>query len=498
MTSSPNYILAIDQSTSGTKAILFNRRGKLVNRKTIAHQQFYPQAGFVEHNPLEIFENTCNAVSQLLADQQLTENEIAGIAITNQRETALIWNKTTGLPVANAAVWQCQRGAQLCADLKSKGYEDLIRSKTGLLIDPYFSASKLSWIMQHTPGLKAQAERGELLLGTMDCWLLWKLSGGKVHATDHSNACRTMLFNIHTLDWDEELIALFGLNRNMFPKICFSDEIAGYNEAGVLFKTPKPIAGLIGDSHGALFGQTCFKPGMAKATYGTGSSIMMNIGTQPLNAPPGLVTSVGYGSGKQIFYVFEGNIHCTGDTLNWLKNDVGLIEHASETEALANSVADNNGVYFVPAFVGLGAPYWDNQARACLSGMGRNTTKAHIVRAALESIAFQVNDLISLMEENGGIPLKELRVDGGPTRNCFLMQFQSDLLQQDVSPSEIEEASALGSAYMAGLAFGFWKNPEELVQLRVIGKSFQAKQNKTEVDELVSGWKKAVARARLN
>lgn len=498
MTALPNYILSIDQSTSGTKAILFDRQGKLVNRKTIAHQQFYPQAGFVEHDPVEIFENTCEAVQQVIRDQQLTEADIAGLAITNQRETALIWNKTTGLPIANAAVWQCQRGAQRCAELKSKGYEDLIRSKTGLLIDPYFSASKLSWLMQHTPGLKEQAERGELLLGTMDSWLLWKLSGGKVHATDHSNACRTMLFNIHTLDWDDELIALFGLNRNMFPEVRFSDEVAGYTEAGILFETAKPIAGLIGDSHGALFGQACFKAGMAKATYGTGSSIMMNIGTQPLNAPPGLVTSVGYGCGKQIHYVYEGNIHCTGDTLNWLKNDVGLINHASETEALANSVADNNGVYFVPAFVGLGAPYWDNQARACLSGMGRNTTKAHIVRAALESIAFQVNDLISLMEENGGIQLKELRVDGGPTRNNFLMQFQSDLLQEEVSPSEIEEASALGSAYMAGLAFGFWKNLDELEQLRVAGKSYQAKQNKNEVTALVIGWRKAVERARLN
>lgn len=477
---------------------MFDRQGKLVNRKTIAHQQFYPQAGFVEHDPVEIFDNTCEAVRQLMSEQQLSEPEIAGIAITNQRETALIWNKNTGLPVANAAVWQCQRGEQRCAELKSKGYEDLIRSKTGLLIDPYFSASKLSWLMQHTPGLKEQAERGELLLGTMDSWLLWKLSGGKLHATDHSNACRTMLFNIHTLDWDDELITLFGLNRNMFPEVRFSDEVAGYTQAGILFETAKPIAGLIGDSHGALFGQACFKAGMAKATYGTGSSIMMNIGTQPLNAPPGLVTSVGYGCGKQIHYVYEGNIHCTGDTLNWLKNDVGLINHASETEALANSVADNNGVYFVPAFVGLGAPYWDNRARACLSGMGRNTTKAHIVRAALESIAFQVNDLISLMEENGGIQLKELRVDGGPTRNGFLMQFQSDLLQQEVSPSEIEEASALGSAYMAGLAFGFWKNLDELEQLRVAGKSYQAKQNKNEVAALVTGWRKAVERARLN
>ncbi|MCW0481775.1 glycerol kinase GlpK [Gaoshiqia sediminis] len=492
------YILAIDQSTSATKAILFDKCGRLKQRTTIPHRQFYPHAGFVEHDPVEIFNNTCEAMRQVMTEQKVTEDELAGIAITNQRETALIWDKNTGLPVANAAVWQCQRGAQLCLELKTKGYEDLIRSKTGLLIDPYFSASKLSWIMQNTPGLKEQAKKGELLLGTMDSWLLWKLTGGKVHATDYSNACRTMLFNIHTLDWDNELIELFGLYRNMFPEVRFSDEVAGHTEPGILFHTQKPIAGLIGDSHGALFGQTCFKTGMAKATYGTGSSIMMNIGTKALDAPQGLVTSIGYSCGKQIHYVFEGNIHCTGDTLNWLKNEVGLISHASETESLANSVPDNNNVYFVPAFVGLGAPYWDNQARACLSGMGRNTTKAHIVRAALESIAFQVNDLISLMEEKGGIQLQELRVDGGPTRNKFLMQFQSDLLQQEVSPSEIEEASALGSAYMAGLAFGFWGNPDELEQLRVAGKTYQPKQNKDEIAGLVTGWQKAVERARLH
>jgi len=492
------YLLSIDQSTSGTKAILFDRSGNLVNRVTIEHQQYYPQPGFVEHDPMEIFENTCIAAKQVMEEKQMPEDKIAGVAITNQRETAMIWNKNTGLPVANAAVWQCQRGAKLCAELKENGHEKMIREKTGLIIDPYFSASKLSWIMKNTPGLTEQATNGELLLGTMDSWLLWKFTNGKVHATDHSNACRTMLFNIHTLDWDDELIELFGLNRNMFPEIRFSDDIFGYTADSILFSEPKPISGLIGDSHGALFGQNCFKTGMAKATYGTGSSIMMNIGTEALDSPAGLVTSIGYSCGEKVYYVFEGNIHCTGDTINWLKIDVGLINHASETEVLANSVADNNGVYFVPAFVGLGAPYWDNQARACLSGMSRSTNKAHIVRAALESIAFQVNDLISLMEEKGGIPLKELRVDGGPTKNKFLMQFQSDILQQEVSPSEIEEASALGSTYMAGLAFGFWKDLDELEKLRKSGQSYQAKMQKDEATQLVSGWNKAVERARLN
>ncbi|WP_372772651.1 glycerol kinase GlpK [Mangrovibacterium sp.] len=497
MEKSASYLLAIDQSTSGTKAILFSRNGKLINRITIPHKQYYPQNGFVEHDPLEIFGNTCQAVRQVTETQSISEEKIAGIAITNQRETAMIWNKTTGEPVANAAVWQCQRGTEMCRELKGKGLEEMIRSKTGLIIDPYFSASKLSWIMKNTPGLKELAAKGELLLGTMDSWLLWKLTDGKVHATDHSNASRTMLFNIHSMEWDQELIDLFGLNRNMFPEVRFSDDIFGHTTPNILFKQAKPISGLIGDSHGALFGQNCFKPGMAKATYGTGSSIMMNIGEKALTPPEGLVTSIGYSCKKQIHYVFEGNIHCTGDTLNWLKNDVGMIQQASETENLANSVSDNNGVYFVPAFVGLGAPYWDNQARACLSGMGRNTTKAHIVRAALESIAFQVNDLISLMENKGGIQLKELRVDGGPTRNKFLMQFQSDLLQQEVSPSEIEEASALGSAYMAGLAFGFWRDLQELKELRTAGKTYSPRMSATDVESLVKGWQKAVNRARL-
>jgi glycerol kinase len=352
-------------------------------------------------------------------------------------------------------------------------------------------------MMQHIEGLGEKAKKGELLLGTMDSWLLWKLTGGKVHATDYSNACRTMLFNIHNLQWDDELIELFGLNRNMFPEVRFSDEIFGYTDLSVLFDRKLPIAGLIGDSHAALFGQNCFSPGMAKATYGTGSSIMLNTGTKPLNAPEGLVTSIGYGQNKQIHYVFEGNIHCTGDTINWLKNEVQLIQDTSETEQLANSVADNNGVYLVPAFVGLGAPYWDNEARACLSGMPRNTTKAHIVRAALESISYQVKDLISLMEEKGGVALKELRADGGPTRNNFLMQFQADMLNRTVTCSNIEEVSALGSAFLAGLATGFWQNLDEIKSLREAGLTFQPKMEMEQNENLYEGWKKAVARARL-
>lgn len=491
------YIITIDQSTSATKVMLFNKSAELVHRVSILHQQFYPQPGFVEHNAMEIFNNVISGLKTLVSEAQVSESEIAGIGITNQRETTLIWDKTTGLPVANAAVWQCQRGAAVCKELLKTVWNQKIQKKTGLRIDPYFSASKLGWLMQNTAGLKEKAKKGDLMLGTMDSWLLYKLTGEKVHATDYSNACRTMLFNIHTLQWDNEIMDLFELDSSMFPEVKYSDEVFGYTNPSVVFENPIPISGLIGDSHGALFGQNCFTPGMAKSTYGTGSSMMMNIGEKPLDAPEGLVTSIGYGCDKMIQYVFEGNIHCTGDTLNWLKNEVQLISDAAETEPLANSVENNNGVYLVPAFVGLGAPYWDNEARACLSGMPRNTNKAHIVRAALESIAYQVKDLVSLMEEKGGIPLKELRVDGGPTRNRFLMQFQSDILNREVVCSDIEEISALGATFLAGLATGFWKNLDEISSLRKAGKVYHPKMEKETIDQLDSGWKKAVERTRL-
>jgi glycerol kinase len=491
------YILAIDQSTSATKVILFDGNANLVHRMSLAHQQYYPAEGFVEHDPEEIFENTMKGMAEILQLKGLKASDLAVVSITNQRETSLIWDKTTGKPIANAAVWQCQRGKEFCNSLNEKGFGPQIRQKTGLIIDPYFSASKLRWIINNVDGAKEKAQNGDLLLGTMDCWLLWKLTNGKVHATDFSNACRTMLFNINTLKWDDELISIFDLHPSMFPEVKFSDQIFGSTDVSVVFDQPVPVAGLLGDSHAALFGQNCFEPGMAKATYGTGSSIMMNIGTQPISAPEGLVTSIGYGRAGVIDYVFEGNIHCTGDTINWLVNDAELIKNASESEALANSVEDSNQVYFVPSFVGLGAPYWDNQARACISGMARNTKKAHIVRAALESIAYQVKDLIDLMVENASIPFREMRVDGGPTRNNFLMQFQSDMLRKEVVRSNIEEISALGSAFMAGLAVGFWKDLEEIKALRKVDKTFNPSMDSEEIEKLYLGWRLAVKRARL-
>ena len=492
-----NYILAIDQSTSASKVMLFDKKAGLVSRVSLPHQQYYPQPGFVEHDAEEIFVNVIKGMNHVVSESSVSVDDIAGIAITNQRETSLIWDKTTGKPIARAAVWQCQRGAPYCNQLKEEGRETLVREKTGMIIDPYFSASKLRWILKNTPGAEEKASNGHLLSGTMDCWLLWKLSGGKEHATDHSNACRTLLFNIKTLQWDEELIQMFGLQSNMFPEVKFSDKIFGYTDPSVVFGKPLPVAGLIGDSHAALFGQNCFMPGMAKATYGTGSSIMMNIGNAPLVAPTGLVTSVGYGMDSKIDYVFEGNIHCTGDTINWLKNELQLIGSASETEALATSVESSNGAYLVPAFVGLGAPYWDNSARASITGINRNTTKAHIVRAALESSAYQVKDLIDLMVKEGGIELKELRADGGPTRNNFLMQFQCDMLGREVVRSTIEEISALGATFLAGLAIGFWKNLEEIKTLYSSDHTFTPHKTPEETMKLYSGWKKAVEKTRL-
>ncbi len=492
-----DFIISVDQSTSATKAILFNKNGKIHSRSSISHQQFYPKPDWVEHDPEEIYRNTLKAIVQVMNDAGLKQADLAVLAITNQRETVVVWDKTTGKPVYNAVVWQCQRGADICKQLREQGYEPMIRSKTGLIIDPYFSASGVKWILDNVDGAMEKAHSGNLLLGTIDSWLVWKLTGGKVHATDHSNACRTMLFNIHTCNWDKDIANLLGIPLSMFPDVKFSDEIIGYTQPEEDFDLTIPIAGILGDSHAALFGQHCFKPGMGKATYGTGSSIMLNIGNKPLECPKGLVTSIGWGTNREIVYVFEGNIHCTGDTINWLVNDIGLLADAKSSEEIALSVTDNNGVYLVPAFVGLGAPYWNNVARAIITGMPRSTKKAHIVRAALEAIAYQVRDLVDLMTKDSGVNLIELRVDGGPTRNAFLMQFQADILNSSINRCDITEVSALGSAYMAGLATGVWKNPEEIKELRGQGEIFTGKMSEEQRNKLYNGWKRAVERSLL-
>jgi glycerol kinase len=487
-------ILAIDQSTSATKALLFNRSGRLVHRTDESHQQFYPRPGWVEHDPEEILVKTIKAIRRLVEESGVNAEDIQVLSITNQRETALIWDRQTGKPAHNAIVWQERRTAPLCAELRAAGAEDTIRAKTGLVIDPYFSASKLKWILDNVDGARGAAESGRLAAGTIDSWLIFKLTDGKVHATDCSNACRTMLLNIHEVQWDSELCEIFTMPMGILPEVKPSSARFGETTLGGILHRPIPIVGVMGDSHAACFGQNCFKSGMAKATYGTGSSIMMNIGERALDPPRGLVTSIGWGLGNTVFYVYEGNIHCTGDTVKWLVDGLELIPNSRSSEGIAATVEDNEGVYLVPAFVGLGAPYWDSAARASILGMSRGSKKAHVVRAALEAIAYQIRDLVDLMAKGAGVRLKELRVDGGPTRNGLLMQFQSDMLQVPVVRTEVEEVSALGVAFMGGLGTGLWKDLGEIEALRRVDAVFTAKMPSERRDKYYHGWQEAVRR----
>ena len=489
------YTLAIDQSTSATKAMLFNENAGLVARVSIDHKQYYPQPGWVEHNPVEILENTYKAVEQVISTTNINREDITSVAITNQRETVVVWDKRTGKPVYNAVVWQCNRGTQICENLIARGHEPVVTSKTGLIINPYFSASGVQWILDNVTGARKEAEEGHLLLGTIDSWLIWNFTNGEVHATDFTNASRTLLFNIHTLDWDNELLELFTIPSTMLPKVFSCDAQYGTTTLnGILQRIP--IAGVMGDSHGALAGQMCFLEGMGKATYGTGSSIMVNIGEKALPAPRGLVTSIGFAAKGKVCYAFEGNIHCTGATIKWLQDDLQLINNAAESETLATSVESTEGVYFVPAFAGLGAPWWDNDAKALICGMNRGTNKAHIVRAALESIAYQVKDLMALIQESG-VKLLELRVDGGPVKNNFLMQFQSDMLQARIDRSHIEEASALGAVLMNGIALNRIAELEDATVLRNTNDHITPQMNPTKADELYKQWEKAIRRTLM-
>lgn len=485
------YIIAIDQSTSATKAVLFDEQCRLVCRKNVPHRQYYPQAGWVEHDAEEIYRNAVEAIREVVKATQ-GDGVSYSLAITNQRETVVVWNRHTGCPVYNAVVWQCQRGAAICDDLKRRGYTDFIQERSGLLIDPYFAASGAKWILDNVEGAREAAERGDLLMGTIDTWLIWKLTGGKVHATDYTNASRTLLFNIHTLDWDDDLLSLFTIPRSMMaePKPC--DSIFGETTVEGIFDAPITLAGVLGDSHGALAGQMCFEPGMGKATYGTGSSVMVNIGEKAVKAPDGLVTSVGFAAKDKVFYAFEGNIHCTGATIKWMADKLRLIDSPAEIEELALSVPDNGGVYLVPAFAGLGAPWWNSQAKAMLCGMTLGTEKGHVCRAALEAIAYQIKDLIDLMTNHAGIALKELRVDGGPTKNQLLMQFQADMLNACINRSDVEEASAMGAIVMNGLARKVWKDLDEVAALRTSDNRIRPAMDDEERCRLYAGWTDAV------
>lgn len=486
------YTIVIDQSTSATKAFLFDEECHIVERASVAHKQYYPKAGWVEHDPEEIYQNMLKAISTVVKDKTEKGNSFS-LAITNQRETVVVWDRATCRPVYNAVVWQCMRGAGICEQLKKDGYGSLVKERSGLLIDPYFAGSGAKWILDNVGDAREKAMRGDLCFGTIDSWLVYKLTDGKVHAIDYTNASRTMLFNIHTLDWDEDLLRMLTIPRSMMPRPMPCDAVFGETTVGGLFKEPISIAGVLGDSHGALLGQMCFEAGFGKATYGTGSSVMVNIGEKPSPAPDGLVTSVGFSILGKTWFAFEGNIHCTGATLQWLQNRLQLIDSAAETEALATSVKDNGGVYFMPAFQGLGAPWWNDTARGIICGLTLSATKAHVVRAALESIAYQITDLVTAMTVKAGISLHELRVDGGPTKNGFLMQFQADMLQAPVVRAEVEDASAFGALVANRFALKVWTSPEDALRVWKADDPIMPMHTAHDMRLTYDGWKHAVS-----
>lgn len=487
------YILAIDQSTSGTKALIVDRSGSIIARNTAEHKQSYPQPGWVEHDPLEIYNNVKRTAHHAMELAGIEAGQLAGLTITNQRETAVIWDRTSGLPVYPAIVWQCQRTADRCAAYKAANKEDIVRAKTGLLLDPYFSATKWGWILEHAEGAGEKLEQGKLLAGTIDSWLLWKLTGGSVHATDFTNASRTSLFNIHTLEWDHELCGWFQVPSTLLPEVKSSDEIFGYTQDPDLFSAKIPISGIIGDSQAALFGNQCLDTGMAKATYGTGTSVLMNIGEKHDQLGNGLVTTIAWGMSGEITYALEAIIRTSGDTIKWVRDQLGLFSSFEEMEELIAQAPNNEGVYVVPAFVGLGAPYWDPYARAAIMGMSRGSGRSHIIRAALESIAYQVNDAVELMQSESGIRLKELRTDGGASDNITLMQFQADMLERRVIKSEVTELSAMGSVYLGGLGVGFWLSLDEIKNRSQAHSVYESKMPENIREQHIAGWNRAVA-----
>lgn len=484
------YILAIDQSTSGTKALLFDASGKLIGRCDRAHRQIISDKGWVEHDAAEIYQNTLLVVRDVVEKTGIDKSAVLAVGISNQRETAMAWDKATGLPVFNAIVWQCARGEEICKKIEAQGHAPKIKSATGLHISPYFSAAKLAWILENVPKAREKADAGTLACGTMDSWLIYKLTGHNAHKTDYSNASRTQLFNLTSLQWDEEVCGLFGLSPAMLPEVCDSDSLFGETDFEGFLSKPIPIHSALGDSHGALFGQGCHMPGGIKATYGTGSSVMLNVGKKPVFSPSGVVSSIAWSMGGQVDYVLEGNINYTGSILKWVE-ELGMISSPKEASALAKDANPNDQTYLVPAFSGLGAPYWDSAAQAILCGMTRSTGKCEIVKAAEESIAYQIADIIRAMQADSGVDIKALAVDGGPTRDGFLMQFQSDILNLPLLIPQVEELSGVGAAYAAGIAAGLY---DKDAVFRVIErKEFAPAMCDSLREEKYAGWKKAVS-----
>ncbi|ACB60196.1 glycerol kinase [Exiguobacterium sibiricum 255-15] len=492
-----NYILSLDQGTTSTRAILFNRSGEIVHSAQREFTQYFPKPGWVEHNANEIWGSVLSVVATCLTEANVKATQIAGIGITNQRETAVVWEKETGKPIHNAVVWQSRQTAEICEELRSAGHAELFRAKTGLLIDAYFSGTKVKWILDHVEGSRERAERGELLFGTIDTWLIWKLSGGKAHVTDYSNASRTLMYNIHELKWDDELLQLLDVPKAMLPEVRPSSEVYAHTAGYHFFGESVPIAGAAGDQQAALFGQACFEKGMAKNTYGTGCFMLLNTGDKAVTSEHGLLTTIAWGIDGKVQYALEGSIFVAGSAIQWLRDGLRLINDAKETEAYATRVTSSDGVYVVPAFVGLGTPYWDSDVRGAVFGLTRGTEKEHFIRATLESLAYQTRDVLTAMEQDSGIEMSALRVDGGAVKNDFLMQFQSDIIQAPVERPEINETTALGAAYLAGLAVGFFENQKQISAHWKMDRRFEMDMAEAESEDLYAGWKKAVQAAML-
>ncbi|HUV43265.1 MAG TPA: glycerol kinase GlpK [Dehalococcoidales bacterium] len=491
-----NHILAIDQGTTGSTALLFDKGGRALSSAYRELHQVYPRPGWVEHDPKELLSTSLAVAREALEKEGVGLSDVCGIGITNQRETTIVWDRHTGKPVSNAIVWQCRRTAPLCEELKRRGLAGSIREKTGLIIDAYFSATKLRWILDHIPRGQHRAEQGDLLFGTVDSWLVWNLTGGAVHVTDYTNASRTMLFNIHTLQWDNDLLSALDIPETVLPEVMPSSHVYGETVPGVLGDVRVPLCGIAGDQQAALFGQACYEAGMAKNTYGTGSFVLLNTGDRPVPSEKGLVTTLAWGLGDRVTYAMEGSIFITGAVVQWLRDGLGIIEQAAESETLARAVPDNGGVFFVPAFVGLGAPHWDMYARGSIFGLTRGTTREHLVRAALESIAYQSRDVIETMSVEANLQLPLLRVDGGGTANAFLMQFQADMLEVPIQVPAVTETTALGAAYLAGLATGLWQDTAEIARLWQPAKTYEPTMSHDQRDTLYAGWKRAVEHAR--
>ena len=487
------YILAIDQGTSSSRAIVFNHQGESLAVAQKEFTQHFPQSGWVEHDPQEIWSSEAAVISEVMAGMGISGQNIAAVGITNQRETTILWDAETGEPVYNAIVWQDRRTAEYCDRLKADGLTETIRQKTGLIIDAYFSATKIKWVLDHVPGARQRAEQGRLRFGTVDTWLVWQLTGGRLHITDATNASRTMLFNIHTLQWDEELLRLFDIPRSLMPEVRSCSEVYGHTEA-TLFGRPVPIGGIAGDQQAALFGQLCTEPGSVKNTYGTGCFLLMNSGEKPITSANNLLTTIALSLGGRVTYALEGSIFVGGSVVQWLRDGLGIIRSSGEVEALAASVPDTGGVYFVPALTGMGAPYWDQYARGSITGISRGTTAAHIARAALEGIAFQTLDIVEAMQRDAGIPLRELKVDGGASRNNLMMQFQADILDTTVIRPRNPETTALGATYLAGLAVGYWDSVETIRQQWIVDSTFTPTPDRQRVEQAVKGWRVAVGR----